>query len=785
MSAAGLLRLAQSFMKSSTFLSWTGLLLLIAAASLHGAEPPGLYSAPPIRDLNQPTGAVSDQTSGRTQQFPELKLAAQFDRNADHRLDAAERQAARAYLAQHPPPDPAPPPGRPGQIPQPEAPSEPAKPGQKISPAGVGVFNDQPLYEARVLRTLFLEFEDADWEKELADFARTDVLVPARLILDGKTYAGVGVHFHARSASSSSSSGYKRSLDLKFDYTVAGQNLGSQRELKLLDARTDPTFLRTMLYSRVAREYGPAPGAGFVRVVINGENWGVYVSVQPFDENFIQDYFHTTAGARWTVHSGGNLAYLGDNPEAYRNTYQLQSPDDPAAWAALIQLCKILNQTAPGELRAALAPHLDLDSTLMFLALENTLINQDGYGSNAGAYGLYLDNYGRFHLIPQDAEASFRLVQVTEYGDRPRESRSGREGKQAVAGNGPGQAADNGNTKDALEPALRGYNPKDFPRQTGTDLAMLLSYSFINKADTDLDGKVTKDEWLAFARAWFMAMDEDFTGRLTREQFMSKVRLLITPPSIADGHTKQTFGRDDPAGVIGQDFFAAMDANHDDQLTQEELAKTFARWFTDWSDPKTGRLTQDLLQRGFTALFPRSVFQADQAFIAKHNDPRPGEDEHTGGRGSRGARNNLGLGPLRLLGLGGHGGHSDGSRSLITFNEELDPLAGLGDATKPLLAKLLAVPALRVRYLDFMKDITENWLTWAKLGPIAKEYHELIAAEVAKDTHKPASYEHFVQELDQDTTQGARDGDEAPSLKNFITERSAYLLKDGMLTGGN
>jgi hypothetical protein len=761
-------------MKFPAFLPWTASVLLTGAARLHAADPTEIHATPPVRDLNLPAVATSDQAPDRTQQVPELKLTAQFDPNGDHRLDAAERQAARAYLAQHPPADPAPLPGRPAPIPPPAVALEPVKPGEKISPNGVEVFGAQPLYDARVLRTLFLEFEDTDWQKELADFARTDVLVPARLTLDGKTYAGVGVHFHSGLAVPSFSFGYKRSLDLVLDHTIAGQSLGSQRELRLLDSRTDPTFLRTLLYSRVARDYGPAPRTGFVRVVINGENWGVYLSVQPFDENFVQDYFHTAAGARWTVHPGGNLAYLGDNPDAYRRIYQLQSPEDPAAWAALIQLCKILNQTAPDELRAALAPHLDLDSTLMFLALENTLINQDGYGSNTGTYGLYLDHDGRFHLIPQDAEASFRLMQVSEYGERPPDRAgkgSGREGK------GP----------EPADPVPKGYNTKDFPHQTGTDLAMLLSYSFIYKADTDLDGKVTKEEWLAFARAWFMAMDEDFTGRLTRQQFMSKVRLLITPPSIADGRTKQTFGRDDPAGVIGQDFFAAMDANHDGQLTPEELTNVFAGWFAAWSDPKTGRLTQDMLQRGFTALFSRSVFQADQSFIAKHDTPHQGgEDEHAGGRGRRGGGgNSVGVGPLRFLGLGGRGGKGDGSRSLITFSEELDPLAGLDDTTKPLLTKLLAEPALRAHYLGFMRDITENWLTWAKLGPIAKDYHDLIAAEVAKDTHKPASYEHFVQELDQDTTPGARDGDEAPSLKNFIIERSAYLRKDDMLTGGN
>ena len=57
-----------------------------------------------------------------------------------------------------------------------------------------------PLYDALTLRTVFLDFENADWEKERADFHDTDVEVPAKLIVAGKTCEDVGVHLRGMSS---------------------------------------------------------------------------------------------------------------------------------------------------------------------------------------------------------------------------------------------------------------------------------------------------------------------------------------------------------------------------------------------------------------------------------------------------------------------------------------------------------------------------------------------------------------------------------------------------------
>jgi hypothetical protein len=166
-----------------------------------------------------------------------------------------------------------------------------------------------------------------------------------------------------------------------------------------------------VLSHHISREYIPAPKANFVRVVINGEDWGVYVSAQQFNKDFINDWFGTTKGARWKVPGSpqgrAGLEYLGDDPAPYKRLYEIKTKDNPEVWADLIKLCRVLNQTPVDQLEKALEPLLDVDGVLKFLALENALVNNDGYWVRASDYSLYQDPKGRFHLFPHDANETF------------------------------------------------------------------------------------------------------------------------------------------------------------------------------------------------------------------------------------------------------------------------------------------------------------------------------------------------------------------------------------------
>jgi hypothetical protein len=143
-----------------------------------------------------------------------------------------------------------------------------------------------------------------------------------------------------------------------------------------------------------------------VHVVINGESWGIYLNAQQFNKDFLRDVYGTTGGVRWKVPGSprgrGGLEYLGDGVEPYKALYELKSKETDEAWTDLVRLCRLLNTTAPEHLEAVMAPHLDVEAALKFLALEVVFVNTDGYWTRASDYSLFENEQGRFHVLPYD-----------------------------------------------------------------------------------------------------------------------------------------------------------------------------------------------------------------------------------------------------------------------------------------------------------------------------------------------------------------------------------------------
>ena len=334
------------------------------------------------------------------------KIVNRFDTDKDSRLNDAEREAARKYIQESR--------GEPGAS-RPSGSTPPNTTGEDDLKASLAAQpNGNPdLYDPKTLRTLYLRFHDADWYEQLGDFYRTDVDVPADLIVDGKVYQSVGIRFRG-SSSYFTVQNEKKSFNIAVDYGDDRQRLYGYKTLNLLNGHSDPSFLREILYSRIATNYIPAPKANFVKLVINGESWGLYVNSQQFNKDFLDEWFGTKDGVRWKVPPGreSGLVYNGDQPSAYQQSYQLKTREEeaPNAWQDLIELCEVLESTPDDQLESKLSTILNIDRALWFLALDNVVIDNDGYFSRASDYAIYQDPKGRFHLLPHDSNETFRFA---------------------------------------------------------------------------------------------------------------------------------------------------------------------------------------------------------------------------------------------------------------------------------------------------------------------------------------------------------------------------------------
>lgn len=333
----------------------------------------------------------------------ELALVARFDKNADGKLNGVERQAARAWLSTQ---------YRRGGGSGRYRPRGTA--GVKLTSGQVKHFTTEPLYDEKVLRTIFLRFENPDWERELMDFYRTDVDVPADMTVDGKLYRQVGIHFRGNSSFRSVPESLKHSLNISVDHSEPKQTLLGYKTLTLLNANEDPSMMRSVLFAYISRQYYPSPKGNMIRVVINGESWGVYENIQHFNGDFLKDATGSKVGNRWKVpgRAPGGLSFLGENVNTYRYAYDLKSAEDPQAWAALVRLCRTLNSTPAAQLERALAGLLDVDGALRFLAVDKALLNSDGYWTRASDYAIYRDVKGVFHVIPHDTNETLREAVV-------------------------------------------------------------------------------------------------------------------------------------------------------------------------------------------------------------------------------------------------------------------------------------------------------------------------------------------------------------------------------------
>ena len=306
-------------------------------------------------------------------------------------------------------------------------------------------------YDPMCVRTIELTFEDTNWQSQLISNYSTGNEILGTLQFRDETIEGVGVRYKGNT-SYQRVNGEKKSVNISLDATHEDADLEGLDTLNLNNAAGDQTLLREALYFNTMKKYAACPGAGFVQLNINGENWGVYSNAQQQDSPLIRQYFSSNDGDRWKSPSGTGsgagapggggggrppggggrppggggrppggggggggwssgdkaLLYLGDNPSTYENLYELKKQNSDNPWANLIHATDVLNNTPAGEFKTKVNEVLAVDSWLWFLVLENIFTDDDSYWHKGCDYMIYYEpESGRLFPIEHDGNEAF------------------------------------------------------------------------------------------------------------------------------------------------------------------------------------------------------------------------------------------------------------------------------------------------------------------------------------------------------------------------------------------
>jgi hypothetical protein len=185
----------------------------------------------------------------------------------------------------------------------------------------------------------------------------------------------------------------------------------------------DPTKLREMLAYSTFYDFGvDAPRTSPARLYLNGDFMGLFIAVEDVDDRY--------AAAHYTAAPDGNLfKEAWPNPEAlqrwgedgfadYASGLQ-EVGDDPADFVGLAQAVK---SATTADFPEVMAPWLDLEGLLRYMAVDRAIKNWDGVTAvytctDPGCFPVGPHNYywyhdsaegGRFHLVPWDMDNTFQ-----------------------------------------------------------------------------------------------------------------------------------------------------------------------------------------------------------------------------------------------------------------------------------------------------------------------------------------------------------------------------------------
>ena len=169
------------------------------------------------------------------------------------------------------------------------------------------IFNDDSVIEINI------EMDEDSWQ-EMLDNAASEEYTAANITVNGTTYNNVAIRPKGNSNLSqlvTDDSTERYSFKIKLDKYVDGQTLDGLSKLVLNNNMSDTTSMKEYLSYKLLDSLGiPTPACSYAHITVNGEEWGLYLAVEPIEEEFIERNYGSIDGNLYKPESD-NVA-MGD-----------------------------------------------------------------------------------------------------------------------------------------------------------------------------------------------------------------------------------------------------------------------------------------------------------------------------------------------------------------------------------------------------------------------------------------------------------------------------------------
>jgi len=209
----------------------------------------------------------------------------------------------------------------------------------------------------------------------------------------------------------------KKSFKISFNSFISGRKFYNVEKLNLNGEHNDPSIIRSKLAWDLYENIGMnTTRASHIAVYINDEYYGLYISIEHIDEEFLQKNFADDSGNLFRCLWPADLTYRGANPADYfpysgdEKPYELKTNTDNYDYSKLAELISKINLTSSQNLADSLEKILVIPEFLKYLAMNILIGSWDDYWSLMNNYYIYFDpKIEKFRWIPFDYDNSFGI----------------------------------------------------------------------------------------------------------------------------------------------------------------------------------------------------------------------------------------------------------------------------------------------------------------------------------------------------------------------------------------